>query len=198
MLKPFGIRVPSCSPPVFAERAAEHVPEELKAALAPVLNALDAVAGQIATHDDQITRMFETNSTALRLAEVDGIGPITSLAFTLTIDEPTRFNHSRVIGSFIGLTPAKDQSGDSDPQKHISKAGSPFLRRLLVQCAHRLLGPFGGDCDLRRWGLALCARGGSAARKRATVAVARKLAVVMHRIWVTGRRYDPNISTAAA
>jgi len=124
--------------------------------------------------------------------EIDGVGPITSLAYTLTIEDPAKFKKSRVVASFLGLVPAKDQSGESDPQKHISKAGNPFLRRLLVQCAQRVMGAFGPDCDLRRWGLGLCARGGSAAKKRAIVAVARKLAVIMHRVWVTGRPYDPN------
>lgn len=96
------------------------------------------------------------------------------------------------------MTPAKDQSGESDPQKRITKAGNPFLRRLLVQCAHRLLGPFGSDCDLRRWGLRLAERGGNAAKKRATVAVARKLAVLLHRIWVNGEPYEPFYAPKAA
>jgi transposase len=198
LLKQFGLRVPSCSPDVFARRAAETVPAELEPAVTPVLEALHEVTKKIGDHDDEVERLFEANPTAQRLAEIDAVGPITSLVYTLTIDDPKKFKKSRIVGSFIGLTPAKDQSGDSDPQKHISKAGNEFLRRLLVQCAHRLLGTFGSDCNLRRWGLALCARGGSAARKRAIVAVARKLAVVMHRLWVSGRNYDPHFNTAAA
>lgn len=198
LLKQFGLRVASCSTEAFARRAAETVPAELGPALGPVLEALEEVNSKIAQHDEEVERLFEASPTAQRLAEIDAVGPITSLAFTLTIDDPKKFKKSRVVGSFIGLTPAKDQSGESDPQKHISKSGNVFLRRLLVQCAHRLLGPFGGDCDLRRWGLALCERGGSAARKRAIVAVARKLAVVMHRVWVTGRKYDPHFDTATA
>lgn len=198
LLKQFGLRVASCSTPAFVHRAAAVVPPELQPALGPVLETLEEVTNKIARHDEEVERLFEKNPTAQRLAEVDAIGTITSLAYTLTIDDPNKFKKSRVVGSFIGLAPAKDQSGESDPQKHISKAGNELLRRLLVQCAHRLLGPFGGDCDIRRWGLALCSRGGSAARKRAIVAVARKLAVVMHSVWVSGRKYDPHFKAATA
>lgn len=196
LLKQFGVRVASCSSGVFAQRAAEAIPEELEPALGPVIATLHEVNKKIAQHDEEVERLFEESPTAGRLARIDAVGPITSLAFTFTVDDPTKFKKSRIVASFVGLTPAKDQSGESDPQKHISKSGNALLRRLLVQCAHRLLGPFGGDCDLRRWGLSLCARGGSAARKRAIVAVARKLAVVMHRVWVTGREYDPHFNAA--
>lgn len=198
LLKQFGLRVPSCSTDTFARHAAETVPAELEPALTPVLETLQEVTRKIKQHDEEVERLFQANPTAQRLAEINAIGPITSLAYTLTVEDPKKFKKSRVVGSFIGLTPAKDQSGESDPQKHISKAGNGYLRRLLVQCAHRLIGPFGGDCDLRRWGLALCARGGSAARKRAIVAVARKLAVLMHRLWITGQSYDPHFNTALA
>ena len=198
LLKQFGLRVPSCSPTTFPERAAEVIPAALEPALAPVLEALREVVKCVRQHDEELERLFAASPTAQRLAEVDAVGPITSLAYTLTIEDPTKFKHSRLVGAFVGLVPAKDQSGNSDPEKHISKAGNGLLRRLLVQCAHRLLGPFGNDCDLRRWGLALCARGGSAARKRAIVAVARKLAVIMHCIWITDRNYDPHFNTSTA
>lgn len=198
LLKQFGLRVPSCSPGAFVQRAEKIVPASLEPAVTPVLEVLREVAKRVEQHDEEVERLFRANSTAQKLAGVDAVGPLTSLAFALTIDDPKKFKSSRIVGSFIGLVPAKDQSGESDPERHISKAGNGFLRRLLVQCAHRLLGPFGPDCDLRRWGLALCARGGSSARKRAIVAVARKLAVVMHRIWVTGRDYDPHFNAAAA
>ena len=196
LLKQFGLRVPSCSPRAFVERATEVIPAALEPALTPVLEALREIAKRIAQHDEEVERLFDANPTAQKLAEVDAVGPLTSLAYVLTIDDPKKFKTSRIVGSFVGLVPAKDQSGDSDPERHISKAGNGFLRRLLVQCAHRLLGPFGPDCDLRHWGLALCARGGSSARKRAIVAVARKLAVVMHRVWITGRQYDPHFNAA--
>jgi len=198
LLKQFGVRVEGCSTAAFASRAGEVVPGELRPALVPVLEALGAVTKQIAVHDRQIDQLVKGCPVATQLAQVDGVGPITALAFRLTIEDPAKFKKSRVVTAFLGLVPAKDQSGASDPQKHITKAGNPFLRRLLVQCAHRLLGTFGPDCDLRRWGLTLCARGGPAGKKRAIVAVARKLAVVMHRVWVTGRPYDPHFSALAA
>src|SRR5216683_4439597 len=126
--------------------------------------------------------------------------------FLLTLEDKSRFKKSRTVGAFIGLRPRKDQSGDTDKQLPITKAGDPFLRRLLVNCANQILGPFGKDTDLRRWGLELASRGGKNAKRRATVAVARKLAVLMHRLWVTGEEYQPvgyeawkkNITTTAA
>lgn len=196
LLKQFGVRVASCSSTTFAAHAAEVIPPELEPALAPVLNTLRVVTEQISAHDRQVEQLVAADPVAVRLARVDGVGPITALAFRLTIEDPAKFKKSRTVAAFVGLVPAKDQSGDSDPQKHISKAGNPFVRRLLVQCAHRILGVFGPDCDLRRWGLNLCARGGAAARKRAIVAVARKLAVVMHRVWVTGQPYDPHFGAS--
>lgn len=199
LLRQFGVRVESCSTPAFAERATKVIPAELKPALVPVIEALRTLTQQIAVHDQQVTELVNASPAAQRIAQIDGVGPITALAFRLTIDQPSKFKKSRV-GARVpgGSVPAKDQSGASDPQKHITKAGNPFLRRLLVQCAHRLLGVFGPDCDLRRWGLTLCARGGPAGKKRAIVAVARKLAVVMHRVWVTGRPYDSNFHALTA
>lgn len=191
MLKPFGIKPVECSTNAFPERVAETVPSELVPALEPVLSVLRELNAQIARHDRQVEQLAAASPITLRLSQVHGVGELTALAFRLTIDDPSRFKKSRVVAAFLGMTPAKDQSGESDPQKRITKAGNPFLRRLLVQCAHRLLGRFGGDCELRRWGLRLAERGGKAAKKRATVAVARKLAVLLHRIWVTGELYEP-------
>ena len=116
---------------------------------------------------------------------------MTSLGFVLTIGDKHRFQKSRDVGSYYGLTPRRQQSGDSDPQLRISKAGDGFIRRLLVNCAHYILGSFGEDSDLRRWGLKLAERGGKNGKKRAAVAVARKLAVLMHRLWITGEEYQP-------
>ena len=114
-----------------------------------------------------------------------------SLAFLLTVEEPHRFERSRSVGAYLGLVPAKDQSGDRDPQKRISKEGDEMLRKLLVGSAHYILGPFGSDSDLRRHGEKIASRGGKSAKKRAVVAVARKLSVLLHRLWVSGEVYDP-------
>ena len=139
-------------------------------------------------------------SLAALLRQVCGVGPLTSLAFVLTVDDPTRFTRSRTVGSWVGLCPRVLASGDQDPQLSISKTGSSYLRRLLVQSAHYVLGPFGKDSDLRRFGLRLCERGGKAARRRAVIAVARRLAVLLHRLWVSGETYEPlrNARRAAA
>lgn len=129
---------------------------------------------------------------AERLQQVPGIGPVTALCYVLTIEDPGRFSKSRQIGPFLGLTPRRDQSGDIDKQLRITKAGDKYLRQLLVGSAHYILGPFAPDSHLRRHGLAIAARGGKNAKKRAAVAVARKLAVLMHRLWSSEQAYDPH------
>jgi transposase len=125
------------------------------------------------------------------LRQVAGVGALTSLSYVLTVEDPQRFRSSRSLGAYLGLQPRRSQSGEQDPELRITKAGDRELRRLLVGSAHYILGPFGPDTDLRRWGLALAARGKKNAKKRAVVAVARKLAVLLHRLWVTAEVYEP-------
>ena len=125
------------------------------------------------------------------LRQVEGVGPLTALTFVLTLEDPYRFEKSRSVGAYLGLVPAKDQSGDRDPQKRISKEGDQRLRKLLVSGAHYILGPFGKDSDLRRHGEKIASRGGKNAKKRAAVAVARKLAVLLHSLWVSEEIYEP-------
>lgn len=117
------------------------------------------------------------------LRGIKSVGPLTALAFVLILEDPSRFNTSRQVGCFLGLTPRRDQSGETDKELRITKAGNPYLRRLLVGSAQYILGPFGEDCNLRRFGLRLATRGGKNAKRRAVVAVARNLAVLMHRLW---------------
>lgn len=200
VLKPFGIKPVDCRPDSFPQRVADEIPPELVPALQPVLKVLCELNEQIAAHDRQIAQIAAACPVVSRLSQIDSVGALTALTFRLTIEDPAKFRRSRVVPAFLGLTPAKDQSGESDPQRGISKAGDPLMRRLLVQCAHNLLGYRGRDCDMRRWGLRLAERGGKNAKKRAIVAVARKLAVVLHRIWISGDLYEPFrvISTAAA
>ena len=125
------------------------------------------------------------------LRQLRGVGPLTSLAFVLTIDDPQRFAHSRMVGPYLGLVPRRQQSGERDPELHITRAGDQFLRKLLVECAQYMLGAFGEDCDLRRWGLRLAGEGSRARKRRAVVAVARKLATLLHHLWVSGEAYEP-------
>jgi transposase len=130
------------------------------------------------------------------LRQVEGVGALSALTFVLTLEDPSRFAKSRSVGAYLGLVPARDHSGDRDPQKRISKEGDEMLRRLLVGSAHyNILGPFGSDSDLRRHGEKIALRGGKNAKKRAVVAVARKLAVLLHRLWVTAEVYDPLYNT---
>jgi transposase len=126
------------------------------------------------------------------LRHVEGIGPLTALTFVLTLEDPHRFEKSRSVGAYsLGLVPARDQSGDSDPQKRICKEGDEMLRKLLVSSAHYVLGPFGSDSDLRRHGEKIASGGGKNSKKRAAVAVARKLSVLLHTLWISGEIYDP-------
>jgi transposase len=138
---------------------------------------------------EQIARM-EYPETAL-LRQVSGVGPLIALTFVLTVEDRERFQKSRDVGCYVGLRPKRSSSGESEPQLRITKEGDVYLRAMLVQGAHYILGHRGPDTDLRRWGLKLCARGGKNAKKRALVAVARKLAILLHRLWVTGEVYEP-------
>jgi transposase len=125
------------------------------------------------------------------LRQITGIGPITSLAFVLTLEEPSRFAKSREVDAFLGLTPKRDQSGESNELLSITKAGNAYLRRLLLGAANYILGPFGPDCELRRYGEWIASRGGMVAKRKAKVAVARKVAVLMHHLWKNHGTYDP-------
>ena len=126
-----------------------------------------------------------------QLCQVEGIGPLTALTFVLTLEDPYRFERSRSVGAYLGLVPATERSGDRDPQRRIFKEGDEMLRKLLVGSAHYVVGPFGSDSDLRRHGQKIASRGGKNAKKRAAVALARKLSVLLHRLWISGEVYEP-------
>lgn len=199
--KPFGIRLPKCSPSALVKKAPPAVPAELTDAMTPMLQMIKSLSAQIRDYDRHIERLagqVYVHSKALR--RVSGVGALTAMAFMLTIDNPHRFRRSRSVGAWLGLTPSRRDSGDSQPQMRITKEGDRYVRRLLVGSAQYLLGPFGVDCDLRRHGLAIAARGGKNAKRRAVVAVARKLAVLLHRLWITQAEYRPlqNSSTTHA
>lgn len=191
-IKQFGLTMKRASSfgSVFKD-AKRVIPAELEPALRPMLEVLEVIEAQIEAQEVVIEQVAAKLPQVQRMTQIHGVGVLTATAFALTIDDPSRFEKSRFAGAFLGLTPAKDQSGDSDPQKRITKAGDPLVRKLLVQCAHHVLGHRGRDSDLRRWGLRIAERGGKNARKRAIVAVARKLAVLMHRLWLSGETYQP-------
>ena len=192
LVKSMGTRLPKCSSPSFAQKVEEAVPAEIREALLPLVRMATALSDCIQGYDEKIEKLGREKygHTAL-LRQVKGVGAITALAYVLTLENPERFVKSRDVGPYLGLVPRQEDSGESQPQLGISKAGDRMLRRLLVGSAHYILGPFGPDTDLRRYGLRLCERGGKNAKKRAAVAVARKLAVLLHRLWVSGEAYEP-------
>lgn len=192
MVKAQGGRLPSSSAPAFVRKAADHIPPSLRPALSPILELLEQMTAQIRGYDREVNRLADTQYAETKgMRQVAGIGPLTSLTYVLVIEDPGRFRKSRAVGAYVGLRPRRSDSGESSPQLRITKAGNPLLRRLLVQSANYILGPHGPDCDLRRFGERIAARGGKNAKKRARVAVARKLAVLLHRLWVTGEIYEP-------
>jgi transposase len=195
-LKSFGARLPKCPARSFHKKAGEHIPEALRPAVEPILETIGSLTERIQDYDRQLETVCQEHYPETELLrQVEGVGALTALTFVLTLEDPYRFERSRTVGAYLGLVPARDQSGDRDPQKHISKEGDQMLRRLLVGSAHYILGPFGSDSDLRRHGQRIASRGAKNAKKRAAVAVARKLSVLLHRLWVTGEIYDPLYNT---
>lgn len=191
VLKSTGVTVPRMSTKTFHGRVHELVPAALQAGLMPLVDELRSLHVRIRSLDKAIDAMAARYPPVERLTPIRGVGNLTALAYVLSIDDPSRFKKSRDVGPFVGLTPRKHASGEKDPQLSITRCGNPYLRRILVQAAHYILGPFGPDCSLRRYGLRINERGGKHAKKRAAVAVARKLAVLMHRLWVGETPYDP-------
>lgn len=191
LVKAAGARLPKGEADAFHRRATEAVPTELLPALEPLLDACAALTQQIRAYDRQVEAMNVRYPVTEALRQLRGVGPLTSLAYVLTIEDPQRFAHSRMVGPYLGLVPRRQQSGDRDPELHITKTGDRFLRKLLVECAQYMLGAFGEDSDLRRWGLRLAGEGSKARKRRAVVAVARKLAVLLHHLWVNGDVYEP-------
>jgi transposase len=192
-VKSSGGRLSRCSAEAFAKRAADELPEPLRVALTPLVEVIADLTRRIAAAEHQLAVLTrERHPIALHLQQPAGVGPLTALAFVLLIEDPTRFPKSRDVGPYFGLVPRLDDSGDATPQLRISKAGDEFGRRLLVSAAQYILGPFGPECDLRRHGMAIAHRGGKNAKKRAVIAVARKLAVLLHQLWVSHAAYDPD------
>jgi len=189
-LKSFGVRIPRCSAEAFVKRF-DAVDESLRTLMAPMVAMIRTLTATIKEYDRRIEAMETKYPDVRLLRQVRGVGPVTAAAFVLTIEDPHRFSRSRAVGSYLGLRSARSQSGDTDPQRRITKAGDPMLRRLLVTSAQYILGPFGPDTDLRRKGLEIAARGGKRAKKRAVIAVARRLSVLLHHLWITGEVYEP-------
>jgi transposase len=191
-VKSFGARLPKCSARSFHKRASEHIPEALRPALGPILEVIASLTERIRDYERELETISKEHYPETELLrQVEGVGTLTALTFVLTVEDPYRFERSRSVGAYLGLVPASDRSGDRDPQKRISKEGDQMLRKLLVGSAHYILGPFGHDSDLKRHGEKIASRGGKNAKKRAVVAVARKLAVLLHSLWASAEVYEP-------
>jgi transposase len=190
-VKSWGGRLPRTTAPAFHRKAAEAIPVALRSALSPVLEMIGELTRRITAADAEIEALCAQYPETAALRQVVGVGPLTALTYVLTIEDPRRFAQSRDVGPYLGLVPRRRDSGDHVSQLRISKAGDAHLRRLLVNCAHYILGPFGPDSDLRRWGERYSGSGARNARKRALIAVARKLSVLLHALWLRGEVYEP-------
>jgi transposase len=192
LAKSYGERLRKCGTGQVSRELVAELSVELREALEPLLAEVESLNERIKEYDARMEKIAaESYPQVARLKQVKGVGTQIALTYVLTLDDPHRFAKSREVGCFLGLKPGRRDSGQSQPQLHISKEGDRYLRTMLVQGAHYILGPFGEDSDLRRWGLQLAKRGGKNAKKRAIVAVARKLAVLLHRLWVSGEVYEP-------
>jgi transposase len=192
LAKATGERLPSCDADQMGIGKMEGLPAELREALRPLLETVESLTKQIKESDQKLEQLAERDYPETELLrQVSGVGSLISLTFVLTVEDPSRFRRSRDVGCYVGLRPRRSESGQSRPQLGISKEGDVYLRKLLVQGAHCILSQKSPDTDLKRWGLKLAGKGNKNAKKRALVAVARKLAILLHHLWVNGEVYEP-------
>jgi transposase len=192
LTKSFGERIRGRNPKGFKPATGETLSPQLQVALGPLLGALETITARIREYDAQIEELAkESYPEVALLKQVKGVGTLIALTYILTLEDPRRFRKSRDAGCYVGLQPGRRNSGQSEPQLHITREGDSYLRMVLVQGAQHILGPFGEDSDLRRWGLKLAEHGGKSGKKRAIIAVARKLAVLLHHLWISCEAYEP-------
>ena len=196
-VKSLGGRIPSCSTESFHRTAPQHIPDVLRSILAETIEEIRRLTQRIYAIEREIQKKIDEEYPEARaMQQIKGVGPITALSFALVVEDPSRFGKRRSVGAYMGLVPHLEDSGEQESELRISKAGNELCRKYLVQAAHYVLGPFGPDCDLRQWGMQMV--GGSQSKKvkkRAVVAVARKLSVLMLTLWVSGKRYEPLFNT---
>jgi len=198
LAKAMGERLPSCDTDSLSFARIEALPEALRERLKRLLKEVESLTEKIRQSDQELEQIARTEYPETQLLrQVSGVGPLIALTFVLTLEDRDRFKKSREVGCYVGLRPKRGESGESQPQLRITKEGDIYLRKMLVQGAHCILSRRGPDTDLKRWGLRLAERGGKNAKKRAVAAVARKLAVLLHRLWVTGEVYEPLRNSAA-
>ena len=198
LVKPLGERLKPCDADQVTAGLGESLSPEAKAVVGPLLKAVESISEQIDKYDEQIEEIAKRYPEVKLLQQVYGVGPLIAMTYVLTLEDAGRFAHSRDVGPYLGLTPKQRDSGDSQPELGISKAGDGLLRSLLVQGAHCILRKGAPDSDLRAWGLGKMGNGGKRAKKRAVVGVARRLAVLLHHLWATGEVYDPQYNRKAA
>jgi transposase len=193
IVKSTGHRLPKSSTLTFARKAKDSCPEALRPALLPLLRVIEELTREIELYEKLVAKKADTEYPETKaIRTIHGVGPLTALTLVLLLNnDRSRFRKSRDVGCYIGLRPKQRDSGLRAPQLGITKAGDSLLRRLATQCAQYILGTFGKDSALRRWGMSLALRGGKNAKKRAVIAVARKLVILMHRIWITQEIYEP-------
>ena len=192
LTKSFGERIRGRNPKGFGPATGEALSPQLQVALAPLLSALETITARIREYDAQLEELAKDSYPEVALLkQVKGVGTLIALTYILTLEDPRRFRKSRDAGCYIGLQPGRRNSGQSEPQLHITREGNSYVRMVLVQGAQHILGPFGEDSDLRRWGLKLAEHGGKSGKKRAIIAVARKLAVLLHHLWISCEAYEP-------
>ena len=190
-LKSLGYPVSNPSSERFHKLVLSEVPESIGEMIAHNVAAIAELTQRIKALEVSISRLAaERYPETIYLQQVSGVGPITSLYFVLKVGTPGRFQRTRDIGAFLGLCPRRDQSGETDKELRISKCGDQYLRGLLVNAAQYILGPFGTDSALREHGLRLAQEGTARAKKRALVAVARKLAVLLLTLWKSREPYE--------
>jgi transposase len=192
LTKTVGERLPACDADSMGVEQMDNLPAGLQKTLKPLLEQVESLSKKIKECEKELEQIARTEypETCL-LQQVSGVGTLIALTFVLTVEDRERFQKSRDVGCYVGLRPKRSESGESQPQLRITKEGDVYLRKMLVQGAHYILGHRGPDTDLKRWGMKLSGRGGKNAKKRAIVAVARKLAILLHRLWVTGDVYEP-------
>lgn len=191
-VKTTGQRLPACDARSFARKIPAHLPEPLRPALEPVLEQITSLTDQLFVFDRQIEDLAHSRYPETELlTQVSGVGALTALTYVLTLEDPRRFRDGRQVAAYLGLVPGRHDSGQTKRAGRITKEGDKMLRRLLVQSAHYILGPFGPECELRLYGQKLVERGGRYAKKKARVAVARKLAGLLYQLWLHGEVYDP-------
>ncbi len=192
LVKPLGARLPHCDADTAGPWMAAELPEAVRGPIEALLRTVEQVTGEIQAQDREIQRIAASKyAETARLKQVYGVGDLIALGFVLTIEDASRFEHSRDVGCYLGVRPKRRDSGHSAPQLGITKEGDGTLRMLLTNAAQIILSRRSPDTDLKRWGLKLCERGGKRAKKKAVSAVVRKLAILLHRLWVSGERYEP-------